>query len=79
VMYNATKRITNVADQTLIASTSLARGPTSASPRRDRTAMAEHRPGAKLLNLDSGLLKDFGITERFKLSSGGSLQRAEPR
>jgi len=67
VMYNATKRITNVADPNFIASTSLHADlllhPPAGTERQCRNIVQ----GPNFWNLDSGLLKDFGITERFKL------------
>jgi hypothetical protein len=68
VMYNATKRITNVADPNfncvnVIGSETYFCIPLPGQNGNGRNIVQ----GPNFWNLDSGLLKDFGITERFKL------------
>jgi hypothetical protein len=68
VMYNATKRITNVADPNFNCVNVIGTQTYFCIPPPGQNGNGRNIvQGPNFWNLDSGLLKDFGITERFKL------------
>ncbi len=68
VMYNATKRITNVSDPNFNCVNVIGTQTFFCIPPPGQNGNGRNIvQGPNFWNLDSGLLKDFGITERFKL------------
>jgi hypothetical protein len=68
VMYKATKRITNVADPNFNCVNVIGTQTYFCIPPPGQNGNGRNIvQGPNFWNLDSGLLKDFGITERFKL------------